>query len=138
MMLRMGFPLAVLRSKLRPVGARTPAFQPCTRSCALCAQWLSSVTRMASILRAWANPMTLLGSTGSFFSTRSGVLEHAHPVVAGAPGQGAKIALLALARRIVGADPAVVGDLSQLNPLGIRTAQAAFLTAKQCIKDSNF
>jgi hypothetical protein len=43
----------------------------------------------------------------------------AHDAVAGAPGKRAEIAFLALTALIVGADPAIDGNLSQLNPLAI-------------------
>jgi hypothetical protein len=62
-------------------------------------------------------------------------------MVAGAPGECAEIAFLALAALIVGADPAVDGNLSQLNPLGNGAAEVQqirmFYTASQCIKYSN-
>jgi len=47
-----------------------------------------------------------------------GLLEHGDDVVASAPGERPKIAFLALAGLIVGAHPAVDGNLSQLDPLG--------------------
>jgi hypothetical protein len=73
---------------------------------------------------------------------RGGFLEDADDTVAGAPGQRAQVTLLALARLIVGADPAVDGDLSQLDPHDIRAAQVpdllAFCSSWKCIKYSAF
>src|SRR5262249_6604650 len=78
----------------------------------------SSVTRMASISRVCASAMTFLRSTRSFLAPEAVSLNTADDVVAGAPGERAQIPLLALATLIVGSDPAVDGNLSQLNPLG--------------------
>jgi len=49
--------------------------------------------------------------------------------VASTPGEGPEIAFLALATLVVGADPAVDGNLSQLNPLGNRAAEAPQIRA---------
>ena len=43
------------------------------------------------------------------------LFEHRDDVVAGTPGKRAEIAFLVLAGLVVGADPAVDGDLSQLD-----------------------
>ena len=45
-----------------------------------------------------------------------GLLEHGDDAVASPPGERPEIAFLALAGLVVSADPAVDGDLSQLNP----------------------
>src|SRR6516225_4618663 len=47
-------------------------------------------------------------------------------MVASTPGEGAKIAFLALTRLIIGADPAVDGDLPQLTPPPRRSASGRF------------
>ena len=47
----------------------------------------------------------------------------------GAAGERAEIAFLALARLIVGADSAIDGDLSQLNPLGNRAVEVPQIRA---------
>ena len=75
----------------------------------------SSVTRMASISRAWARAIALLRSTRSL-GAGGGLLENADDTMAGAPGKRAEIAFL-LARLVIGADAAVDRDVSQLNPL---------------------
>jgi hypothetical protein len=48
---------------------------------------------------------------------RGGLLEDADDVVAGAPGERAQVSFLAIAVLIVSRDPAVDGDLSELNLL---------------------
>jgi hypothetical protein len=82
----------------------------------------------------------LLALSTVVLGTRGGLLEDASDVVAGAPGEGAQVALLALAGLLVGPDPAVDGNLSQLNPLGNRPAEVlrmlTFRATKQCIKQT--
>jgi len=67
--------------------------------------------------------MTFLRSTRSFLAPKAGLLEHPDDLMAGAPGEGTEITFLARTRLIIGADPAVDGDLSQLNPLENRPAE---------------
>jgi hypothetical protein len=71
---------------------------------------------------------------------RSRFLEHGDNLVLAAPGEGAKVSFLALARLILRADPAVDRDLSQLNPLGNWTAKVphihVFRSESWCIKYS--
>jgi hypothetical protein len=64
----------------------------------------------------------LLALDAVVLGTRGGLLEDAGDVVAGAPGKRAQIAFLAFARLVIGADAAIDGDVSQLNPLRGPTA----------------
>ena len=73
-----------------------------------------------------ALPAIILGAGG-------GLLEHADDLVAGALGEGAQIALLAVARLVVGADAAVDGNLSQLNPLRFRLLRSQQKRAFRCV-----
>ena len=65
----------------------------------------------------------LLAFNAIVLGARGGFLEDTDDFVASAPGKCAEITFLALAGLVVGADPAVDGDLSQLNLLGNRAVQ---------------
>ena len=121
MMVRMSLPLAVLRSKLRPICARTLTLQlwrsssVWTRSWVLRPQRDSSVDEDGLYLSRLRESHHLLAFNAIVLGARGGL--------ASAPGKCAEITFLALAGLVVGADPAVDGDLSQLNLLGNRAVQ---------------
>ena len=80
-----------------------------------------------------------LGALGAVVpGPRRGLLENADDVVLAALGVGPQITLLALAALVVGADAAVDGNLSHLNPLrsGLGEAQQirGFRVLEKCIK----
>jgi len=79
----------------------------------------SSVTSMASILRAWARlgkGHHLLALHADILRAGDRLLEEANDPVPSALGERTKVPLLALARLIIGADAAVDGDLSLNRP----------------------
>ena len=82
----------------------------------------------------------LLALDAVAFGARGGLLEDTDDSVAAASGKCAEITLLTLAGLVVGADPAVDSDLSQLNLVGIRAVQVQQMRASalfdHCIKYS--
>jgi hypothetical protein len=121
----MSLPWALRRSNCRPVWATNETSQAC-RSCRVWnrssierPQRVSSVTRMTSILRAWASARIFLALGPIVLGAGGGFLPDADDLVAGLLGEGLQVPLLAGTGLVGGRYPAVErGGLSQLNPLG--------------------
>jgi hypothetical protein len=121
-MVRMSLSLIEAEARLR-LHANLPTVQIVERLYeVLCTRphRLSSVTRIASILRALANASTLARSGARILDTRCCFLEDGHDLVASALGERPQVPFLALARLIVGRDTAIDGELSQLNSSRLR------------------
>jgi hypothetical protein len=76
----------------------------------------------------------LLALGAVVFRTRGCLFEDRDDFVPCALGEGTQIAFLPLAGLVLGADPAVDGDLSQLNPPAICPVGARKYVANRCIK----